>query len=107
MTVPAHAATSAAALAGVPVLSALLSPDRWLLWLGVLFVVTGAIMMAAAVGWLFAPETRPASSVRLSAVSASMRIAAACSGSVGDIGPSAASAPSLSRGSADFIPPRK
>ncbi len=30
---------------------------------GTAFVVTGAIMLAAAVGWVFAPETRPASSV--------------------------------------------
>jgi branched-chain amino acid transport system permease protein len=29
-----------AALEGVPVLGALVSPDRWLLWLGVLFVLS-------------------------------------------------------------------
>ena len=30
---------------------------------GAAFVVTGAILLAAAVGWLFAPETRPATAV--------------------------------------------
>jgi branched-chain amino acid transport system permease protein len=30
---------AAAAASGVPALSLLLSPDRWLLWLGVLFIV--------------------------------------------------------------------
>jgi branched-chain amino acid transport system permease protein len=33
-------ALGASALAGVPVLSALVSPERWLLWLGVLFVLS-------------------------------------------------------------------
>jgi branched-chain amino acid transport system permease protein len=30
---------ASAALAGVPLLPALLHPDRWLLWLGVLFIL--------------------------------------------------------------------
>jgi branched-chain amino acid transport system permease protein len=33
-------AVGAGALQGVPVLSQVVSPDRWLLWLGVLFVLS-------------------------------------------------------------------
>ena len=46
----------AGALEGVPVLSQLVSPDRWLLWLGVLFVLsvyhfpTGVVGPAARSG---------------------------------------------------------
>ena len=40
------------ALAGVPVLSALLSPDRWLLWLGVLFVLSVYYFPTGIVGAL-------------------------------------------------------
>ncbi len=42
----------AAAAAGVPALAAVLSPDRWLLWLGVLFVLTVYFFPAGIVGTL-------------------------------------------------------
>ena len=41
-----------AAVEGVPVLSALLSPDRWLLWLGVLFVLSVYYFPSGIVGFL-------------------------------------------------------
>ena len=34
----------AGALDGLPLLSPLVSPDRWLLWLGVLFVLVGLLL---------------------------------------------------------------
>jgi branched-chain amino acid transport system permease protein len=40
------------ALAGVPVLSALLSADRWLLWLGILFVLSVYFFPTGIVGKL-------------------------------------------------------
>jgi branched-chain amino acid transport system permease protein len=42
----------ASSVAGVPVLSELLSPDRWLLWLGVLFVLSVYHFPAGVVGRL-------------------------------------------------------
>lgn len=39
-------------LAGIPVLPAILSPDRWLLWLGLLFVLTVYFFPAGIVGSL-------------------------------------------------------
>ncbi len=43
---------AADATAGLPVLPALLHPDRWLLWLGVLFVLIVYFMPAGIVGSL-------------------------------------------------------
>jgi branched-chain amino acid transport system permease protein len=40
------------ALAGVPLLPALLHPDRWLLWLGVLFILCVYYFPAGIVGRL-------------------------------------------------------
>ena len=40
------------ATAAVPVLSALLSPDRWLLWLGLLFVLSVYYFPTGVVGRL-------------------------------------------------------
>ena len=37
---------------GVPLLAALLSPDRWLLWLGVLFVLSVYFFPTGIVGQL-------------------------------------------------------
>ena len=48
------------ATAGVPVLSALLSPDRWLLWLGVLFVLSVYYFPTGVVGRLRARSQRAA-----------------------------------------------
>ena len=45
----------AGALDGVPVLGALVSPDRWLLWLGVLFVLSVYHLPSGIVGRLRAP----------------------------------------------------
>jgi branched-chain amino acid transport system permease protein len=51
----------AAALDGVPVLAALVSPDRWLLWLGVLFVLSVYYLPSGIVGRLrSARAIRPA-----------------------------------------------
>jgi len=44
------------AAAGVPMLAALLSPDRWLLWLGLLFVLSVYYFPAGVVGKLRAKE---------------------------------------------------
>ena len=49
--------TLSAALGGVPLLAALFHPDRWLLWLGALFVLTVYFFPAGIVGKL--RETRP------------------------------------------------
>ena len=49
----------AAALAGVPVLSQLVSPERWLLWLGVLFVLSVYHFPAGIVGRLRAGRRLP------------------------------------------------
>lgn len=49
----------AAALTGVPVLSQLVSPDRWLLWLGVLFVLSVYHFPAGIVGRLRAGRRLP------------------------------------------------
>jgi branched-chain amino acid transport system permease protein len=46
------------ALAGVPLLSAVLHPDRWLLWLGVLFVLSIYFFPAGIVGRLRAARPR-------------------------------------------------
>jgi branched-chain amino acid transport system permease protein len=48
-----------AALAGWPVLPALFNPDRWLLWLGVLFVLIVYFFPAGIVGTLRARLLRP------------------------------------------------
>jgi branched-chain amino acid transport system permease protein len=48
---PAMAAISGA-VAGLPVLPALFDPDRWLLWLGVLFVLTVYFFPAGIIGTL-------------------------------------------------------
>jgi branched-chain amino acid transport system permease protein len=45
-------AHGASATQGIPLLSALLSPDRWLLWLGVLFVLSVYFLPAGIVGRL-------------------------------------------------------
>ena len=42
----------AGALEGVPVLSVLVSPDRWLLWLGLLFVLSVYYFPTGVVGRL-------------------------------------------------------
>ena len=49
----------AAAVAGVPVLSQLVSPERWLLWLGVLFVLSVYHFPAGIVGRLRAGRRLP------------------------------------------------
>ena len=46
------------ATAGIPMLSALLSPDRWLLWLGVLFVLSVYYFPTGVVGRLRAAAAR-------------------------------------------------
>ncbi len=51
-------ATSGGALDGVPVLGALVSPDRWLLWLGVLFVLSVYHFPSGLVGRLRAGKSR-------------------------------------------------
>ena len=43
---------AADALAGLPVLPALVQPDRWLLWLGLLFIVIVYFFPAGVVGSL-------------------------------------------------------
>ena len=45
-------AQGSAALAGVPVLAEALHPDRWMLWLGVLFVLSIYFFPAGIVGKL-------------------------------------------------------
>ena len=52
------------ATASMPVLSALLSPDRWLLWLGVLFVLSVYYFPTGVVGRLRAGALRRAALVR-------------------------------------------
>ncbi|MBI3367905.1 MAG: branched-chain amino acid ABC transporter permease [Burkholderiales bacterium] len=47
------------ALGGVPVLSQLVSPDRWLLWLGVLFVLSVYHFPTGLVGRLRAARAKP------------------------------------------------
>ncbi|MEK9952156.1 MAG: branched-chain amino acid ABC transporter permease, partial [Curvibacter sp.] len=47
------------AAAGLPLLSALLSPDRWLLWLGLLFVLSVYYFPTGVVGRLRAAAARP------------------------------------------------
>jgi len=55
----------ASAVQGVPVLSELLSPDRWLLWLGILFVLSVYYFPAGVVGRLRAMgSTTPAKASR-------------------------------------------
>jgi branched-chain amino acid transport system permease protein len=46
------------AVSGVPWLAALLSPDRWLLWLGVLFVLSVYYFPTGIVGRLRARASR-------------------------------------------------
>ena len=48
----------ATALDGVPVLSAIVTPDRWLLWLGVLFVLSVYHFPTGVVGRLRALAIR-------------------------------------------------
>jgi branched-chain amino acid transport system permease protein len=45
-------AYGAKAVAGVPVLSALVAPERWLLWLGILFVLSVYYFPTGVVGKL-------------------------------------------------------
>jgi len=52
------------AASGVPLLAALLSPDRWLLWLGVLFVLSVYYFPSGIVGRL---RARASSSISRSA----------------------------------------
>jgi branched-chain amino acid transport system permease protein len=47
------------ALQGVPVASALVTPDRWLLWLGLLFVLSVYYFPTGVVGKLRARAARP------------------------------------------------
>jgi len=47
---------AAGAAEGLPLLAALLSPDRWLLWLGVLFVLSVYHFPEGVVGRLRAPR---------------------------------------------------
>ena len=49
----------ASAVSGVPVLSQLISPDRWLLWLGILFVLSVYHFPSGVVGRLRAATTTP------------------------------------------------
>lgn len=49
----------AEAAAGLPWLATLLSPDRWLLWLGLLFVLSVYYFPTGVVGRLRSPRTRP------------------------------------------------
>ena len=46
------AASTAAADAGLPLLPGLLHPDRWLLWLGLLFIASVYFFPAGVVGRL-------------------------------------------------------
>ncbi len=48
----------AGAVEGVPLLAALISPDRWLLWLGILFVFSVYYFPTGVVGRLRAPRRR-------------------------------------------------
>jgi branched-chain amino acid transport system permease protein len=48
----------AAAVEGVPLLPALISPDRWLLWLGILFVLSVYHFPSGVVGRLRASRLR-------------------------------------------------
>ena len=50
----------AAAVQGVPVLAQIVSPDRWLLWLGILFVLSVYYFPSGVVGRLRALGTTPA-----------------------------------------------
>jgi branched-chain amino acid transport system permease protein len=55
----------AGAIGDVPVLSQLVSPDRWLLWLGVLFVLSVYYFPTGVVGRLRALRTaRPSAAPR-------------------------------------------
>src|SRR5690606_39006558 len=47
------------ATAGIPVLPVLLHPDRWLLWLGVLFILSVYFLPSGLVGKLRSPAKRP------------------------------------------------
>ena len=49
----------AGAVAGIPILSALLNPDRWLLWLGILFVLIVTFFPKGIVGSLRARAAAP------------------------------------------------
>ncbi|MDP1533750.1 MAG: branched-chain amino acid ABC transporter permease, partial [Rubrivivax sp.] len=51
-------ALGATAVQGVPVLQALVAPDRWLLWLGVLFVLSVYHFPTGVVGRLRARAVR-------------------------------------------------
>ncbi|MEO8559714.1 MAG: branched-chain amino acid ABC transporter permease [Rhodospirillales bacterium] len=62
-------AAASKATAGIPVLSHLLHPDRWLLWLGVLFILSIYFFPTGIVGRLRAmqvpkPQNRPEASTR-------------------------------------------
>ena len=50
------AASNAAADAGLPLVPGLLHPDRWLLWLGVLFILSVYFFPAGIVGQLRAKK---------------------------------------------------
>jgi branched-chain amino acid transport system permease protein len=53
------------ALSGMPIVSQLVSPDRWLLWLGILFILSVYHFPAGVVGRLRAMGQRGDSSVRI------------------------------------------
>jgi branched-chain amino acid transport system permease protein len=48
----------ASAVEGVPVLAQIVSPDRWLLWLGILFVLSVYYLPTGVVGRLRSLSTR-------------------------------------------------
>ena len=56
-------AQGSAALAGVPVLAEALHPDRWMLWLGVLFVLSIYFFPTGIVGKLRQRKARHAGSL--------------------------------------------
>ena len=53
------AASNAAAEAGLPLLPGLLHPDRWLLWLGLLFIASVYFFPTGVVGRLRNPSRKP------------------------------------------------
>ncbi|MNY77839.1 hypothetical protein D3C86_2178740 [compost metagenome] len=52
-------AQAAGAVAGVPLLEAALHPDRWLLWLGILFILAIYFFPNGVVGKLSQRAARP------------------------------------------------
>ena len=64
------AASKAAAEAGVPLLPGLLHPDRWLLWLGLLFIASVYFFPTGVVGRLRG-AAKPGSAAATKAATAS------------------------------------